>query len=431
MWIVRLDRRARPPGEVRRSRDLDEWLKRSPPRGGPRGWKEDEDERRGWVVDGIATTWREYWQTVGEKDTEVRLCAAVYALEDGVELALVFNGPGGRKASKHRNAARALAKTLERVPLVAAEEPAAGGTLRDRRRAALAAELERSAGWELSETTGFLIVAESGDPELVREVGRRLEAIGAVFRDAFPPELPRRARAAAAREPDPGAPRETAVLPEGAEARATASVVRLCRSRERYLAYGGPPGTGGYWSDEALELVLYDDREVLGREQTWRALNHEAFHQYMHHYLDGAEAHPWFDEGHGDWFGAFAWRRGRFEAEVHAERRRAARELLRAGSELPLREFLRLPKRRYYAEGPGGVDEARRAANYAQGWSFVHFLRSAEPGRRGFEPSWAAILGKYVEGLLGGLGRERALELAFEGVDWRALEDSWRAYTLE
>lgn len=435
VWIVKLDRRPGPrvgaDGRPARTPapDLDTWLKQSPPSGGPRGWREDPAARSEGALGELQVTEREFTQTIGEQDTEVRLYAQVAALGPEVDLAVVYNGPGGKKWSKHRAAARALARTLERVPL---EEPPAGadtpGTdtvdARAAARARLERELARSAGWRLHETESYLVVTGSDDEAFVAEALERLEAIRAVFERHLPVEPQALESDADGGGAVPaGAPGAGAAAPTAAP-----GVVRICATREQYRAYGGPAGTGGYWSDEAGELVLYDDREVLGRDATWAALNHEAYHQYLHGRFGPLDPHTWYEEGHGDWFGGFDYEHGRFVETPNAERLRDARALLRSGREVPLRELVRWPKSRYYGQGPNGTGPAE---HYAEGWSLVHFLRTGSGRAPGWDAAWDGILDTYLEVLVTERDARRAVEAAFAEVDWEAFERAWRAYTLD
>jgi hypothetical protein len=48
--------------------------------------------------------------------------------------------------------------------------------------------------------------------------------------------------------------------------------------------------------------VLFDAVSV-DRNMTYAVMSHEAFHQYCHFLFEQSEAHRWFDEGHGDYYG--------------------------------------------------------------------------------------------------------------------------------
>jgi hypothetical protein len=428
MWLVAFDQRAAPPEQGATERppaeDLHEWIERFGP-GGMRGWREDEGQRRGGKSQGLESSEHEFVEIMGE-DTEVRLYALVQRLAPGVSVAVVFNGPGGSKWSQHRSAARALARTLRPIA-VEPGNPAEAGTPRDQQRAVLEAEVARSGQWELHETPHYFVITNNQDREFISEALERLEAIREVFVGFYPPELAERLRGAAAtaqqaarQVPARAAPAEGGPPPR-------TGVVRICASREQYRSYGGPEGTGGYFSAKSGELVLFDDKQVQGRDATWSALAHEAFHQFIHGHFGELRPHPWYNEGHGDFFGAFEYTHQRFQLARSQERIRSVQDSIRGGRVAPLSELVRWSKQEYYGDNPR---ELGRAQCYAQGWSLVYFLRTGADRARGWQPAWGAILDTYLEVLVTTGDAELALERAFAGVDWAELEACWRAYTL-
>ena len=203
--------------------------------------------------------------------------------------------------------------------------------------------------------------------------------------------------------------------------------MRICATSEQYRSYGGPQDTGGYFSPKSGELVLFDDQQVRGRDATWRALSHEAYHQYVHDYFERESPHPWYGEGHGDFFGAFEYAHRRFEVAQSQDRLRAVQDMLRHGPIAPLGELVRWTKREYYGDN---ALQLGRPQCYAQGWSLVYFLRTGKERARGWQPAWDGILDTYLEVLVTTGDLELALERAFAGVDWAELEACWRAYTL-
>ena len=96
---------------------------------------------------------------------------------------------------------------------------------------------------------------------------------------------------------------------------------------------------------------------------------------------------------------------------------------------------------------------ANRRVCYAQGWSMIYFLQRSKAVAK--NPQWSGILGTYFETLkstyLGELtflekqgrlddrereaagirAREKAVEVAFEGVNLDLLEDAWIDFTLD
>ena len=56
------------------------------------------------------------------------------------------------------------------------------------------------------------------------------------------------------------------------------------------------------------------------RNSTYAVMTHEAFHQYCFFLFDQSEAHRWFDEGHGDYYGGakFSGRRAKITSKMPA-----------------------------------------------------------------------------------------------------------------
>lgn len=204
------------------------------------------------------------------------------------------------------------------------------------------------------------------------------------------------------------------------------SIVRVCNSAEEYYGYGGPRGSGGYWSSVAKELVFFDMRP---RKATLAVLRHEAFHQYIYYFYGELAPHSWYNEGHGDYFaGADITGYGRVKRYVNApqpfDRRGSIKEgarLLgegksdREGALPKLKDLLRFHQYEFYAPH-------RRSVCYAGGWAFVHMLRE---GRR-LEPKWEAILPEYLDNLLA--ARHEAAEVlrAESLAEWEAAEEGDR-----
>ena len=98
------------------------------------------------------------------------------------------------------------------------------------------ARLDLPKGWKADDTENYILVFSTKDEPLIRLIKRELEAIRKEYEKLFPPLAP-----------------VTAV-----------SRVRICKDRAEYSAYGGPPGSGGYWNWKAQELVFFDYDDVDG-----------------------------------------------------------------------------------------------------------------------------------------------------------------------
>lgn len=303
----------------------------------------------------------------------------------------------------------------------AAERHYARGHLRDPAfRIQVREDLVR--GWRAEDTPNYILIYDVDDTQLVRRVARDIELVRAEYERLFPPVEPI----------------------------AAVATVRLCESRDEYLQYGGRPESAGYWNAGSKELVLYDAaggrrarRDTTGLDDTLLVLYHEAFHQYIHDSTGQLPPHPWFDEGHGDYFSGAEIRGGRLRSiGPNPWRYETARRLALERTHVPFEEILRYEQEDYYAD---------MAAHYAQGWAMVYFLRESKEVRR--RRAWAALLPTYFETLkrvypeelfavleeglqadvkrvreAARTARTRALDAALEGVDLAELEEAWLAF---
>jgi hypothetical protein len=182
------------------------------------------------------------------------------------------------------------------------------------------------------------------------------------------------------------------------------SVVRVCKDREEYNRYGGPGGSAGYWSRGDEELVFYQDKS--NKKDSLRVLYHEAFHQYIHYAVGDVAPHSWFNEGHGDYFAGHNYRGGKFVPDVFRWRTGIIATAIGQKSYVPLRQFLKYSQQQYYA---------RAGLCYAQGWSFVYFLREVERRKdRRYKQYWG-LLDRYFAAIKANV--KTVKERAFEGLD--------------
>ena len=217
-------------------------------------------------------------------------------------------------------------------------------------------------GWGALDTKNYLIVynREVKRP-LLRNIAKHIEALRAqVYEKLFPP----------------------------AKKIQAISVVRVCKSREEYFKYGGPPGSAGYWSRGDEELVFYQDKS--NKKDSLRVLYHEAFHQYIHYAVGDVAPHSWFNEGHGDYFAGHNYSGGKFKAAPFRWRTGIIANAISTGTYVPLRDFLKYTQGEYYANA---------GLCYAQGWSFVYFLREVEKRKiKKYKKYWG-LLDKYFDAI--------------------------------
>jgi len=217
-------------------------------------------------------------------------------------------------------------------------------------------------GWDALDTEHYLIVYNKEVKRgLLRTIAKHIEAIRAqVYEQLFPP-----------------AKEVTAV-----------SVVRVCKDSAEYHRYGGPGASAGYWSPGDEELVFYQDKS--NKRDSLRVLYHEAFHQYIHYAVGDVAPHSWFNEGHGDYFAGHNYRNGKFIPAPFQWRTGIIANALSQKTYVPLREFLKYTQGQYYSNA---------GLCYAEGWSFVYFLREVERTKNKKYKQYWGLLDKYFEAI--------------------------------
>lgn len=446
-------------------KDIDEWMRKGLQEGD--GWR-----REGGVeslkgpceirVSQYLGTSSPKW--AGATQQEIRAIALVFHLSPEVELALVGTGPGDKKKWRaFESAYTSIAKSLQRLEVKSVASASTGKDPRSLKRAKLEKEVAKSPGWSLHETPNYFIMSSTDDKALVEELKLRLEAIRLIYQRDYPPELARRIKIVESLpeeelegEPgEAGAPGEGGAEGEpgedgepgqegapgadgepGADERSVAaidtlelgklSVVRLCKNEEMYYQYGGEQGTSGYFSSFAGELLIYDDKQGGGRDNTWGVLNHEGFHQYIYAFFGNVAPHSWYNEGTGDYYYSFDFNP---KSKKFTTKRNVGRQdnVLRVKDKLPpLQEFVTWDQSQYYGKNAFGLE---RWACYAQGWSLVWFLREGKGKAKGWQEPWQEILPTYLETLLATGKPKVALDTAFKDLDWAAFEASWRDFT--
>lgn len=276
-------------------------------------------------------------------------------------------------------------------------------------------------GWDADDTENYIFVFSTKDQKLLQIMKRELESIRMEYERLFPPAQP-----------------VTAV-----------STVRICKSLDEYHQYGGPRGSGGYWNSRAEELVFfdYDSLDEAGKKKKGKAnsrivLYHEAFHQYIHYSTGELPPHSWFNEGTGDFFSGANINGSKVTGiGVNPWRVALIQRGIEDGSTVEWDELIRFEQPEFYRGDRIGMC-------YAQAWSLIYFLRESKAAQK--HPMWSRINQVYFDTLkaayaeelarlapeatedmrraAGKLARERAVELAFEGVDLGELDASWREF---
>jgi len=348
--------------------------------------------------------------------------AAVYDFDDH-EVALLVNMPArGRPklSSSRRQIARTMLTSL--MPLApgsAAEKTDAAAAARDsfantpRRQTALAAAKANIANlghWNYFTMPNY-IVLYSWNPKtpnkkddaykIARGLAEELEEFRAHYERDFPPH-----------------DKMVEMYP----------VLRVCEDHDEFRKYGDPAdGVVGWFNKVTQELVIFDDKtrvidQVAKGAGVKATCFHEGWHQYASSYFGPRTVlHGWFDEGVGEYFGAFHKRGKQWRYGVHKTLHSAIRRQVAKRTYLALDEF--------FHAGRDEFSGKRTLDRYAQAYALVDFLcRGPDRLGRKFDPKWNAIIPTYTAQLLKTRNRKTALKKALQGVDFQALEAAWTSW---
>lgn len=186
----------------------------------------------------------------------------------------------------------------------------------------------------------------------------------------------------------------------------------LFGSLDDYHAVGGIPGSMGLYNGRSLMAVAVPGR----REQLWRILQHEGYHQFVHAVITG-DIPVWVNEGMAVYFEEAVFTGDGVVTGLIPQRRL---ERIRAGIEegglKSVAQMMLLERTAWNHE--------LRSSNYDQAWSMVHFLAHADEGR----------LQPRFEGFLRDVGNKR--------LDWKGawvrnfgnntadFQKAWKAFWL-
>jgi hypothetical protein len=235
-------------------------------------------------------------------------------------------------------------------------------------------DVDQTPGWRLVETPSknYLIKTNSENKKHINNVIKRLEASRKLYEEDFPPSKPI----------------------------TNVSVVRICATQKEFSMYGNTSaGVAGYFNPRSEELVLYFDRNS-GPDMTLAVMTHEGFHQYCHFLFNRSEAHRWFDEGHGDYYGAFKLVGSSLKPNSDMKGGLARVPIIKAmfkeGTIKPISEHIRYSHSQWQNQGPSNV------SCYAQSFSLIFFLREGTRGRvskRYWEKEYSEIIPNYIQHL--------------------------------
>ncbi len=298
-----------------------------------------------------------------------------FPLEDAdIHLAYFFPGEDEKKWGK---AAERSAKTFKEIERTASAESVGKNASYAELLAFHEEDAQRIEGWRALPTPSekFIIKTSATNQRFLDEVIERLERSRELYERDFPPS----------KDFD------------------HVSIVRVCGTEEEFHKYGGTSGgVAGWFNPKSTELVIYDAVNI-NRNMTYAVMSHEAFHQYCHFLFEESEAHRWFDEGHGDYYGAaeFKGRKVEINTKMPAGLNRLdeIKKMLREETYAPVEKHLNFNHREWQTQGPSNV------SCYAQSWSIVYMLRQGMLGNvssKYWKPEYAEIIPAYVETLHSG-----------------------------
>lgn len=394
----------------------------------------EEKERK---VDQVESL--EVLYTAQQGGVDFHVYAMLYQVRPDVDVAVVFNAPADKKWRKYESALSKMAKSFKKLEVEEVEYSGSregDSPARSKKRGELEAECAKNPGWELYETDNYFVITDNDDREFIKELMDRLEAIRSVYEEIYPWDKAERIRMQAAKaKAESGEQEEEKEKPDGRTSTEVSSrelsrcsVVRIFKNKTQYHEYGGPGGSAGYWASFHEELVIYDDKAGGGRRDTWAVLNHEAFHQYIFYLYGSLAPHSWYNEGTGDFFSGYQYQHKKFKLKPFDWRTETIKSAIKENKHVPLKDLVRFSQREYYGNNKFGVGGGQ---NYAQGWSFIYFLRTGKGKAPNWSSDWEQILDVYFETLASTEDLDKAVDTAFAGVDWDAMEESWKAYTLK
>ena len=216
------------------------------------------------------------------------------------------------------------------------------------------------------------------------------------------------------------------MFPGFADTSENVSVVYLPATSEEYDAHVGPDHqwSSGLYNGATRELSI---RPIVakGRDASYaRTLStafHEGFHQYIHQATGIAQPAVWYNEGHACFFETLSFQNGRATVDEDRDRLRTLEAFLKTKQPVPLAALVRMDYESFY----DGTDNDR-LLKYSLAWGFTYFLHRGAPLVR--NKPYAGILPTYLAALKETGSGTAATALAFEGVNFEALERDFRAF---
>jgi hypothetical protein len=351
-------------------------------------------------------------KTPGGREIPLRLRAAVFHAEEG-DFAMHFVCMDEHYDTRHRKDIESSIRTFGRLKKRELNHRSMAGLNANQQY--IQAQIEKlSSGWYYfwSRRKNYVIYSNA-DRSFSRKISQYLEKMHAIFEKEFE-----------------GEPRVSWI-----------PIVRVCKTRNEYLGYGGMEGTAGYWWDLTREFVFYKD-VARGEKRSMQTLRHEALHHYLHFFLGTAPA-VWLDEGFACYFEGCEASAGRLKVKPSLSRRDAIQKVLIADQFIPLKDFVKMSHKAFMKQPQ---------LTYPEAWSLVYFLREGKREGVRMEPRWERLIPDYLDHLTSALEElerihpdrkagddqvnlllgDKTRELAWERTfgdwtdkDWQRFEEAW------
>jgi hypothetical protein len=180
------------------------------------------------------------------------------------------------------------------------------------------------------------------------------------------------------------------------------------------------------WYNKNREVAFYDKKAAWGgggRETIWGGIASNIFSLLLRPAGEDHTGSTWFDSGHQNFYRKQdpLKKKGKaLSCECHGGE---TREVLEQEKLDDLKYFVNMER----LDWKKGNSWCTSWQYDALSWSLVYFLRTgSEASYPGWQEEWSTILPKYFASFQKGDGHPAAALAAFEGVDFLALEESWR-----
>ncbi len=243
------------------------------------------------------------------------------------EYGLVYRATGREYDKDYRSAFLRSAKTFKLVPIPAAPSAAVPGLPeRERLRRERHARIDGIPGWYAVDTENYVILSNSEDKALIRRIASDIEKVRLLYQELFPPVRTVTAlsvvRVCATQQEynkfggPPG----------------TGGYWNDDPKVEELVFYNRAPNQSKRRAKKNSLSVLY----------------HEAFHQYIYYAIGEVAPHSWYNEGHGDYFAGATPRGSGFSIEPFDWRVPVVRRLVAQDKLVPLEKFVHFSQADYY-----------------------------------------------------------------------------------